>query len=607
MKTLLVLPPERGHLRLDLQRQKEAAGECPQESLFEEALNADIVDAQYLQDWQSRSLFTRFFYKIIPLLLLQALIVYQQRRRYDVVISWDDRFALIYAFLLRLTRSRSRHVAILSWMSPPKKAFALKLFQKGIDRIVLWSQTQCDLLVEFFKISPARIVVVPYWVDQNFWWPMNETTDSICSVGDSRRDYATLIEAVRGLDIRCNIATRVKLAETANCDWGATSRSLAQVSSLPDNVVCQSASFAELRAMYARAKFVVVPLLPTFRDSGITVVTEAMAMGKAIICSRIQGQIEFLEEGVTGMFVPPGDVQALREAIQYLWDHPNVAAQMGREGRRRAEEVFALTQFVTNVRQIVDDVITGNRTPIPIMAERMRELRRSKKEVAAGSVRDLGGYCTHPITDSIRISTISAEKSKYMTKLNEKEYSLLRVVGIYTSPSQGKPMVAHKEVTVIEGKGIVGDRYFLDICDGYYNNSHDPNTERVMTLISVEGIEEGNKILQEMGGTPLRPEETRRNLVVSVGLDALNELIEQEFEVGGIRMRGVVPSLPCWRPPSLLGRPEDIAPFVKAFLKTSGIRAIPLTSGVIREGDPVVLPETRLQEQSLVKAGEDVS
>src|SRR5436305_3289525 len=121
MKTLLVFPPGLRHFQLDVQRQREAADECPQESLLEESLNADVIDAQYLQDWRSHSLFTRFFSKLLPLPILQALIVYRQRRRYDAVVSWDDRFALIYAFLLWLTRSRSRHVAILSWVAPPKK------------------------------------------------------------------------------------------------------------------------------------------------------------------------------------------------------------------------------------------------------------------------------------------------------------------------------------------------------------------------------------------------------------------------------------------------------------------------------------------------------
>jgi MOSC domain-containing protein YiiM len=151
-------------------------------------------------------------------------------------------------------------------------------------------------------------------------------------------------------------------------------------------------------------------------------------------------------------------------------------------------------------------------------------------------------------------------------------------------------MVAQKEITVIEGKGIVGDRYFLDSFDGFFNNHHVPNSQRVITLISLEGIEEGNKVMQAMGGTSMKLEETRRNLVVSVGLTTLNELVGQEFNVGSIRMRGVAHSTPCWRPPTLAGRPQDVSAFVKAFLDTGGIRAVPLTSGTIHEGDPLTLP-----------------
>ncbi len=374
MKTLFVIAPEHQHFQLAEQQQSEAADQRPHESLLEEVLNADVVNGQYLQDLRSRSLFTRLFAKFLPLSLLQALVVYQQRRHYDVVVSWDDRFALIYAFLLRFTRSRSHHVAILSWMAPPPKALALKWFQKGIDRMIMRSQTHTDLLVEFWGIDPERMVLMPHQVDDTFWRPVEVVTDSICSVGDSRRDYATLIEAMRGLDIRCNIATSIKLAGALNPDWGVTDLSLAQVSNFPENVVCKPASFAELRALYARARFVVIPVFPTFRDNGITVVNEAMAMGKAIICSRIQGQIEFVEEGVTGTLVPPSDPQAMREAIEYLWNHPDIAERMGREGRRRATEILSLTQFVANVRQVVDDVITGKRTSIPTMAEKLRTL-----------------------------------------------------------------------------------------------------------------------------------------------------------------------------------------------------------------------------------------
>lgn len=186
-------------------------------------------------------------------------------------------------------------------------------------------------------------------------------------------------------------------------------------------------------------------------------------------------------------------------------------------------------------------------------------------------------------------------QSAGMVPLVEKEPAPLSVVKMYTSPHKGQPMVEQKEITIIEGKGIIGDRYFLDSFTGYFDNHRVPNCERAITLISLEGIEEGNRVIQEMGGTPMRPEETRRNLLVSVGLNALDDLIGQEFEVGGIRMRGVGASTPCWRPPSLGGRPEDITAFVNAFIYKTGIRAIPLTSGSIREGDLIRLPKTNPQ------------
>ncbi len=379
MKTLLVLAPEEKRIQPIEQRKREATDEDPRVSLLEDALDADVIDGLYLQTLQARSSFTRLLGKFMPIVVLQALIVYRLRRRYDVVVSWDDRFALIYACLLRLTFARTRHVAILSWMAPPKKAFVLKFAQKRIDRIVLWSQTQRDLLVEFFNIAPARIVVIPYFVDQNFWRPflkngnVNEGVEGICSVGDSRRDYATLIEAIRGLSIPCHIATRVQFSRRNAGDWGATGHSLARMSSLPDNVVIKAASLLELRTLYASSRFVVVPLFPSFRDNGITILTQAMAMGKAVICSRIQGQMEFLDDGVNGIFVPPEDPQALREAILYLWEHPDVAARMGAEGRRRAEEIFALEHFASNIRQIADDVFTGKQTFIPINAGKTHE------------------------------------------------------------------------------------------------------------------------------------------------------------------------------------------------------------------------------------------
>ena len=82
-----------------------------------------------------------------------------------------------------------------------------------------------------------------------------------------------------------------------------------------------------------------------------------MAMGKAVICSRTNGQIDILRDGKTGIFVPVGDPVALREAIQYLWDHPEIADAMGKAGREFVEKYHNLDDFVKNVKQVAEEAI----------------------------------------------------------------------------------------------------------------------------------------------------------------------------------------------------------------------------------------------------------
>jgi glycosyltransferase involved in cell wall biosynthesis len=262
--------------------------------------------------------------------------------------------------LLALTRSRSPHVALLTWLSRPKR-IALRLLQGRIDRIVLWSEMQRELSTAFFGIEAAKIVSFPHLVDEEFWRPMDAPVmDWISSAGSSQRDYGTLLEAMEGLPVTCRIATLAQVLDVKTIDLAVTQRSLAS-REIPGNVILGGASEKEMREIYARSRFVVLPLLPSFRDSGITVAVEAMAMGKAIICSRTYGMIDIVESGVNGILVAPGDASALRAAILQLWEHPEEAERMGREGRRRAESLYSLASFTAGVRTVLDDVLAQHR------------------------------------------------------------------------------------------------------------------------------------------------------------------------------------------------------------------------------------------------------
>jgi len=332
------------------QRRMEAADECARGTYFDDGVGAVVVNIRSARGPRA------LLYRLLPDPIALALEAFRLRRQYDCVISWYDRGALAYALLLALTRSRSPHVALLTWLSRPKR-IALRVLQGGVDRVVMWSEIQRELSTAFFGIEPAKLVSVPHLVDEEFWRPIDSPVlDWISAAGSSQRDYGTLLEAMDGLAVTCRIATLAQILDVKTIDLAVTQRSLAS-REIPANVILGGASEREMREIYARSRFVVLPLLPSFRDSGITVAVEAMAMGKAIICSRTYGMIDTVETGVNGILVPPSDAAALRAAILHLWEHPEEAERMGLEGRRRAEGLYSLARFTAAVRAVVDEVI----------------------------------------------------------------------------------------------------------------------------------------------------------------------------------------------------------------------------------------------------------
>jgi glycosyltransferase involved in cell wall biosynthesis len=69
-------------------------------------------------------------------------------------------------------------------------------------------------------------------------------------------------------------------------------------------------------------------------------VIEAGAMARPVVASRLGGPLELVEDGVTGLLVPPGDPAALAAAIAPLLDDPERAARLGEAGYRRARADF---------------------------------------------------------------------------------------------------------------------------------------------------------------------------------------------------------------------------------------------------------------------------
>ena len=87
-------------------------------------------------------------------------------------------------------------------------------------------------------------------------------------------------------------------------------------------------------------------LVPSMNEGFSNSIIEKMAMGLPLVVTRIGGNAEAVEDGRTGFVIPPRDLAALLNATAKLHDDPELRARIGAAARRRAEDLFSLSQMI---------------------------------------------------------------------------------------------------------------------------------------------------------------------------------------------------------------------------------------------------------------------
>jgi MOSC domain-containing protein YiiM len=152
------------------------------------------------------------------------------------------------------------------------------------------------------------------------------------------------------------------------------------------------------------------------------------------------------------------------------------------------------------------------------------------------------------------------------------------VVSIHIAPVGAALMRSVANAQVVVGKGLEGDRYYSKL--GTYSNQ--PGSGRDVTLIEIEAID-GLKRDYEV---QLDPGQSRRNIVTR-GI-ALNHLVEKEFRIGDVVLRGTRLCEPCAHMEKL-----TVKGAMRGLIHRGGLRAEIIKGGTIRIGDRII-PENRV-------------
>ncbi|NTW00262.1 MAG: glycosyltransferase family 4 protein [Oscillochloris sp.] len=344
-----------GTIPADLET-KVATGARPQADYvaLAKGFGADLLDYQAAR--KVAGSFGKMLERVGGPDLVLAWACFSLRQHYKVIVTDGEQIGLPLAALMKFLGPgrRAQHLMIVHIISVPKKMLFLDRLgvQSHIDRFLVYATAQKQFIERRWKIPEARVIFTPFMVDSNFFAPdqvqANTETPMICAVGLERRDYPTLLKAAEGLPAKVVIA--------AASPWSKRSDST-QGQAIPANVEVRRFTQHELRQLYADSRFLVMPLENVEFQAGITAILEAMAMERAVVCSRTSGQTDAVIEGETGLYVAPGDAVTLRKALEQLLSHPEEAERLGKAGRRVVQQQMSLERYVERLSQLVHEAI----------------------------------------------------------------------------------------------------------------------------------------------------------------------------------------------------------------------------------------------------------
>jgi glycosyltransferase involved in cell wall biosynthesis len=167
----------------------------------------------------------------------------------------------------------------------------------------------------------------------------------ILSVGTYGRDFDSLVEAVKMLNMKTIIATKPEC--------------VAHLQPLPANVTAKLFDSKDMPALYAGARIVAVTLAPRgeYDSVGTLSLGEAYAMGKPTIVTKTESMESYVSDGVDAIFVPPRDPRTFLTTLEKVWNDEALRTKLGGNAARFAKNKLDSKHFASELAAFLQRVV----------------------------------------------------------------------------------------------------------------------------------------------------------------------------------------------------------------------------------------------------------